>query len=157
MKKELATFGAGCFWGVQYNFDQLEGVTETFVGYEGGHVDNPTYEQVCQHNTGHTEVVQVEFDSEKISYKELLKAFFDMHDPTTMNRQGPDIGEQYRSVVFYHSNDQKDQAQEAKEELEKSGKYKDHVVTAIEEAKTFYKAEEYHQKYFEKTGRKVCH
>jgi peptide-methionine (S)-S-oxide reductase len=156
MKTEFATFGAGCFWGVQKSFDDLKGVIETLVGYEGGHLANPTYEQVCDHQTGHTEVVQIRFHPAEISYQELIATFFEIHDPTQMNRQGPDIGEQYRSVIFYHSDKQKELAQKAKKTLDSSGKYNTAIVTAIESAQQFYKAEEYHQKYLAKQGLAVC-
>lgn len=152
-----AMFGAGCFWGVQYNFDQIKGVIETEVGYAGGHTQDPTYKEVCTDKTGHAEVVHLRYDSEIVSYDELLKNFWENHDPTTMNRQGPDVGSQYRSIIFYYNNEQKAAAERLKNELNKSGKYRTPVVTEVVPAGTFYKAEEYHQKYFEKTGRKVCH
>src|SRR3989344_6665524 len=152
-----AMFGAGCFWGVQYNFDQVEGVTETEVGYAGGHTENPTYKEVCADKTGHAEVVHLQYDPETVSYEALLKVFWENHDPTTLNRQGPDRGSQYRSVVFYYNDEQKDVAEKSKEELGKSGKHMNPVVTEIVSASIFYKAEEYHQKYFEKTGQKTCH
>jgi peptide-methionine (S)-S-oxide reductase len=151
-----ATFGAGCFWGVEEAFRKLDGVLETEVGYEGGNVENPTYEQVCTDKTGHAEVVHLTFDPEKISYKDLLEKFWEIHDPTQMNKQGPDIGSQYRSVIFYHTAEQKEQAEKAKAELQASGKQSGDVVTAIEEAQPFYRAEDYHQKYVMKTGRNVC-
>ena len=150
-------FGAGCFWGVQYDFDQVKGVIETEVGYAGGHTENPTYKNVCTNKTGHAEVVYLKYDEKLVTYNELLKIFWEMHDPTTMNQQGPDIGSQYRSVIFYHDNEQKEKADKSKEELDKSGRYKNPVVTEIVLASKFYRAEEYHQKYFEKTGQKVCH
>lgn len=158
-KPELkeAMFGAGCFWGVQYNFDQLKGVTETEVGFAGGHTENPAYKEVCTDKTGHAEVVHLQYDSAIVSYEELLKAFWGMHNPTTMNRQGSDIGSQYRSVIFYYSPEQKEAAERSKEELGQSGKHRNPIVTEIIPAGPFYRAEEYHQKYFEKTGRKVCH
>ena len=146
-----AMFGAGCFWGVQDFFDNTKGVIETEVGYAGGHTDNPTYKEVCADKTGHAEVVHLKYDSEIVSYEHLLKVFFENHDPTTMNRQGPDRGSQYRSIIFYYSPEQKELAEKMKKELG-SG-----IVTEIVLAPTFYKAEEYHQKYFEKTGQKVCH
>ena len=152
-----AMFGAGCFWGVQYDFDQVKGVIETEVGYAGGHTENPTYKNVCTDKTGHAEVVYLKYDEKLVTYNELLKIFWEMHDPTTMNQQGPDIGSQYRSVIFYHDNEQKEKADKSKEELDKSGRYKNPVVTEIVLASKFYRAEEYHQKYFEKTGQKVCH
>lgn len=153
---EKATFGAGCFWGVEEAFRKLKGVKETVVGYSGGHVLNPTYKEVCTDKTGHAEVVQVEFDPAEISYEELLKVFFNIHDPTTINRQGPDVGTQYRSVIFYHSADQKDKAERYKEELDQLTRYDDPIVTEILPAGPFYKAEEYHQRYHEKHGGS-CH
>ncbi len=157
MEQKIAIFGAGCFWGIQYEFDQLKGVIKTEVGYAGGHTENPTYKEVCGDTTGHAEVVEVTYDPEMISYEKLLEAFWQMHDPTTMNRQGPDIGSQYRSIIFYFDENQKELAEKSKKDLSNSGKYKDPVVTEIVAAMPFYKAEEYHQKYFEKTGQKVCH
>ena len=150
-------FGAGCFWGVQYNFDQVKGVVETEVGYAGGHTENPTYKEVCTDKTGHAEVVHLLYDSGIVSYEELLKVFWENHDPTTLNRQGPDRGSQYRSVIFYYDDEQKELAEKSKEELDKSKKFMGQIVTEIVKATQFYKAEEYHQKYFEKTGQKVCH
>src|SRR3989344_4373931 len=147
-----AMFGAGCFWGVQYDFDQVKGVIETEVGYAGGHTENPTYKNVCTNKTGHAEVVYLKYDEKLVTYNELLKIFWEMHDPTTMNRQGPDIGSQYRSIIFYYDDEQKELADKSKEELDKSGRYKNPVVTEIVLASKFYRAEEYHQKYFEKTG-----
>lgn len=152
-----AMFGAGCFWGVQYNFDQVKGVVETQVGYAGGHTENPTYKDVCSSQTGHAEVVYILYDPEAVSYQELLKVFWENHDPTTLNRQGPDVGSQYRSIVFYYNDEQKKLAEKSKEELTKSRKFMNPIVTEIVPASPFYKAEEYHQKYFEKTGQKVCH
>ncbi len=148
-----ATFGAGCFWGVEAAFRRVPGVTDAAVGYMGGNVENPTYEQVCTGRTGHAEVVQVEYDPEQVSYDKLLDVFWAVHDPTQLNRQGPDIGSQYRSVIFYHSPEQQTAATTAKEVLSK-GK---NIVTEISPAPTFYRAEEYHQRYFEKTGRAGCH
>jgi peptide-methionine (S)-S-oxide reductase len=153
---ELATFGAGCFWGVEETFRTLKGVVKTEVGYTGGTVKNPNYEEVCTDKTGHAEAVQVTFDPKLISYKKLLEIFWNNHNPTTINRQGPDVGSQYRSAIFYHSEEQKKQAEESKKELENSGKWKSPIVTSIEPAKTFYKAEEYHQKYLMKRGLKTC-
>ncbi len=149
---EVATFGAGCFWGVESAFRQLAGVVATTVGFMGGHVENPSYQQVCTHETGHVEVVQVEFDTEKVSYEELLDAFWECHDPTQVNRQGWDIGDQYRSVIFFHTPRQKELATRSKAELTASGKYKKPIATSIEPAQEFYKAEEYHQQYYEKKG-----
>lgn len=154
---QKATFAAGCFWGVQDGFDMLEGVLKTTVGYTGGHTKDPTYEDVCSHTTGHAEAVEVEYNPQKISYEKLLEAFFNMHNPTTMNRQGPDVGDQYRSAIFYHSEDQKKEAEKYKEKLNKSGKYNDPIVTEITQAQVFYRAEEYHQKYFQKHGVSACH
>lgn len=145
-----ATFAAGCFWGIEEAFTHLPGVLETIVGYTGGYTKDPTYENVCSHTTGHAEAVQVTFNPKKITYNELLNKFWEIHDPTTLNRQGPDIGSNYRSAIFYHNIEQKKQAEESKAELEKSGKYKDPIVTEITAAGPFYKAEEYHQKYYHK-------
>jgi peptide-methionine (S)-S-oxide reductase len=156
VKTDTATFGAGCFWGVEHSFRQVKGVVNTAVGYAGGNVDEPTYRQVCSGNTGHAEVVQVEFDPEKVSYDQLLETFWSIHDPTTKNRQGPDIGYQYRSVIFYHSAEQQAAAEASKKKLDESGKYHRPVVTAIEPAGSFWRAEEYHQRYYEKHGVKGC-
>lgn len=156
-KLEEAMFGAGCFWGIQYNFDKLEGVLETRVGYSGGHTESPSYKDVCSDTTGHAEVVHLKFDPDKISYESILKAFWEMHDPTTLNRQGPDVGSQYRSIIFYYDDIQKRLAEESKESLDKSGKYSNKIITEISKAGDFWLAEEYHQKYFEKTGLKICH
>ena len=149
---EKATFGAGCFWGVEEAFRRVQGVISTVVGYEGGTTSNPTYEDVCTDRTGHAEVLQIEFDPSKITYDALLSLFFQIHDPTTLNRQGPDVGMQYRSVIFYHSKDQEKKAQAYKEQLELSGRYDHPIVTQILPAASFYKAEEYHQRYHEKKG-----
>jgi peptide-methionine (S)-S-oxide reductase len=151
-----ATFGAGCFWGVEMNFRRLDGVTDTAVGYAGGHTEDPTYEQVCSHTTGHAEVVQVEYDPARIGYDELLDAFFQMHDPTEVNRQGPDIGDQYRSVIFAHDGDQRRAAEAKKADLDASGRFPRPVATAIEPAPTFWRAEEIHQRYIEKRGHGGC-
>ena len=153
---EKATFGAGCFWHVEEAFRQLKGVLSTTVGYSGGTMKNPTYEDVCTDKTGHAEVVEITFDPQKISYNELLKVFWDIHDPTTKNRQGPDVGTQYRSVIFYHSSEQKAMAERSKKDLEQSKKYRKKIVTEITEAPTFYPAEEYHQHYLEKHGLAAC-
>jgi peptide methionine sulfoxide reductase msrA/msrB len=149
---ETATFAAGCFWGVESAFRELigKGVVSTKVGYTGGHTENPTYETVCSHTTGHAEAVEVEFDPKKISFEQLLKVFWSIHDPTTLNRQGPDMGDQYRSAIFYHSPEQKQAAEKVKEELSKSGKYTRPIVTEITAAGKFWPAEDYHQQYFEK-------
>jgi peptide-methionine (S)-S-oxide reductase len=153
---EKATFGAGCFWGVEEIFRNLKGVTSTAVGYAGGKKENPSYEDVCTDETGHAEVVQVEFDPSQIGYHQLLDVFWSNHNPTTLNRQGPDIGTQYRSVVFYHSPAQKEAAQASKEKIDKSRRFKGPVVTQIEPAPPFWRAEEYHQRYLEKRGRSHC-
>ena len=153
---QQATFGAGCFWGVQYTFNQMKGVTKTTVGYMGGSTDNPSYEEVCSDKTGHAEVVHIEFDETLISYEELLTIFWKIHDPTQKNRQGLDVGSQYRSVIFYHSEKQRSEAVKSKEELDKSGKYKRPIVTEIVAASKFYPAENYHQNYFEKHGATGC-
>jgi peptide-methionine (S)-S-oxide reductase len=149
-----ATFGAGCFWGVEAAFRQLDGVTKTEVGYEGGTLDNPTYEDVCSHTTGHAEVVEVTYDPEQISYEQLLDVFWAKHDPTQLNRQGWDIGDQYRSVVFVHDEEQQEVALRSK--AEEQTRYRTPVVTQIEPAQTFYVAEDYHQQYLEKRGRSTC-
>jgi peptide-methionine (S)-S-oxide reductase len=153
---QVATFGAGCFWGVEAAFRQTAGVLTTAVGYSGGHFDNPTYEDVCSGNTGHAEVVQVEYDGSKVSYHDLLNIFWTIHDPTTMNRQGPDVGSQYRSVIFFQDDYQEKIARESVTLLEESNKFSRPIVTQIEQAKTFYRAEEYHQQYFEKRGIADC-
>ena len=154
---EKATFGAGCFWGVEANFRKVKGVKDALVGYAGGQTENPTYENVCSHTSGHAEVVQVEFDPKEVSYDQLLEAFWEMHDPTQVNRQGPDIGDQYRSVIFYHSAEQKKAAEASKKKIGESGQYAKPIATEISPAPAFWKAEEYHQRYLEKNGRAVCH
>ncbi|HVR98062.1 MAG TPA: peptide-methionine (S)-S-oxide reductase MsrA [Thermoanaerobaculia bacterium] len=154
---EKATFGAGCFWGVEAAFRQVKGVKATAVGYEGGTMDNPTYQDVCTDRTGHAEVVQVEFDPAEISYGDLLNVFWDNHNPTTLNRQGPDVGTQYRSVIYFHSPEQEAAARASMEELGRSGRFSRPIVTQIEPAKPFYRAEEYHQQYLEKRGLASCH
>lgn len=154
---ERATFGAGCFWGVEAAFRQIKGVKSTAVGYEGGQLENPSYEDVCYRETGHAEVVEVEFDPEKVSFETLLNVFWENHDPTTLNRQGPDVGEQYRSAIFFHSAEQQAAAQRSKDALEKEGRYRRPIVTEITPAQTFYKAEDYHQQYLEKRGLSTCH
>jgi peptide-methionine (S)-S-oxide reductase len=157
MSLQKATFGAGCFWGVEAEFRQLpKGVVSTAVGYEGGSMKNPTYRDVCTDRTGHAEAVEVEYDPEEISYEDLLKVFWENHDPTTLNRQGPDVGTQYRSVIFYHTPEQQAAALASKEKLEKSGKYRRPIVTEIVPATTFYRAEDYHQQYLEKRGLSSC-
>jgi len=154
---ETATFGAGCFWGVEETFRQVPGVIETTVGYSGGTVKNPTYEQVCTDRTGHAEVVQIRYDPSRVTYEQLLEVFWSCHDPTQLNRQGPDIGRQYRSVIFYHSPQQKAAAEASRKRLAESGRFKRRIVTRIEPAKPFYPAEEYHQKYLMKRGLGACH
>ncbi|TMC91676.1 MAG: peptide-methionine (S)-S-oxide reductase MsrA [Chloroflexi bacterium] len=154
---QKATFGAGCFWGVEAEFRQLpKGVVSTAVGYEGGTMKNPTYRDVCTDRTGHAEVVEVEYDPEKVSYEDLLKVFWANHDPTTLNRQGPDVGTQYRSAIFYHTPEQQAVALASKEKLEKSGRYRRPIVTEIVPASSFYRAEDYHQQYLEKRGLSSC-
>jgi len=153
---EKATFAAGCFWGVEETFHQLKGVTGTAVGYSGGSFPNPTYEDVCAGDTGHAEVVQIELDPSIISYGQLLNVFWRSHNPTTPNQQGPDFGEQYRSVIFYHSPEQKNAALKSKIEVEKSKKWKNPVVTQIVPALEFYRAEDYHQQYLKKRGLGSC-
>ncbi|HEY8172506.1 MAG TPA: peptide-methionine (S)-S-oxide reductase MsrA [Dehalococcoidia bacterium] len=156
-KTEIATFGAGCFWGVEAAFRQVEGVKATTVGFMGGTTKNPSYEDVCYRDTGHAEVVQVEFDPAKVSYEDLVTVFFENHDPTTLNRQGPDIGEQYRSAVFYENDEQRDAAEATKQRLGESGRYRRPIVTEITPAREFYRAEDYHQQYLEKRGLATCH
>jgi len=156
MSTEKATFGAGCFWGVEAVFRQTNGVKDAAVGYAGGKTQNPTYKDVCSDATDHAEVVEVVFDPSEVSYAELLDVFWRNHDPTTRNRQGPDVGSQYRSVVFYHSPEQKAAAEAKLAELEKSGRFRRPIVTLIEPAPTFYRAEEYHQQYLAKHGRTHC-
>ena len=148
-----ATFAAGCFWGVEQRFSELPGVLSTEVGYTGGATARPTYEQVCSHRTGHAEAVRLEFDPEQVSYEELLEAFFAMHDPTTRDRQGPDIGSQYRSAVFFHTPEQERAARDAVARLQSEGRYSDPIVTEIVAAPEFWRAEEYHQRYLAKRGR----
>lgn len=151
---KIATFGAGCFWGVEAAFSKTAGVTATAVGFMGGTKDNPTYRQVCGGGTGHAEVVQMEYDEKGVKYEELLEVFWGIHDPTTLDRQGPDVGSQYRSVIFYHDETQRKKAEESLKGRQKSLEGK--IVTKIEPAGTFWRAEEYHQKYFEKTGKSLC-
>lgn len=154
---ETATFGAGCFWGVEAAFRSTPGVLATAVGYSGGHKQNPTYKEVCTDRTGHAEVVSVEFDPSKISYAELLEVFWGSHDPTQLNRQGPDVGTQYRSVIYYHSPEQQRAAEASKATLASSGRLRRPVATVIEPAQEFYMAEDYHQQYLEKRGLSHCH
>jgi peptide-methionine (S)-S-oxide reductase len=152
--EKKATFGAGCFWGVEAAFRQLDGVTKTEVGYEGGNLENPTYEDVCSQTTGHAEVVEVTYDPERLSYEQLLDVFWRKHDPTQLNRQGWDIGDQYRSVVFVHDEEQREVALRSK--AEEQTHHRNPVVTQVEPAQTFYPAEDYHQQYLEKRGRASC-
>jgi len=151
-----ASFAAGCFWGVEAAFRQVEGVRETAVGYSGGRTENPTYESVCSGRTGHAETVEVEYDPAKVKYEQLLDVFWENHDPTTLNRQGPDVGEQYRSAIFFQTPEQEASARVSKEKQEKSGRYKCPIVTEIAPASTFWRAEEYHQQYLEKRGLAHC-
>jgi peptide-methionine (S)-S-oxide reductase len=151
---EKATFGAGCFWGVEAAFRQLKGVVSTAVGYSGGEYPNPTYKDVCSGKTGHAEVVEVEYDPAQVSYDDLLKVFWDNHDPTTLNRQGPDVGAQYRSAIFFHTPEQEAAAKASKEKMQAG--YKNKIVTEITPASEFYRAEDYHQQYLEKRGLAHC-
>jgi len=154
---EKATFGAGCFWGVEANFREIDGVLDAVSGYEGGHTPNPTYKDVCTDRTGHAEVVQVEYEPAKVSYDKLLDVFWSSHDPTQVNRQGPDTGTQYRTVIFFHTPQQEQAARASKSSLEASGRFRRPIATAIEPAQTFYPAEEYHQQYLVKRGLRHCH
>jgi len=149
---EKATFAAGCFWGVEDAFMHIPGVLSTRVGYTGGRTENPTYQEVCGHGTGHAEALEITFDPTVTSYPELLKIFWECHDPTQLNRQGPDIGDQYRSAIFYHSAEQKRMAEEALEELDRSGRLRRRIVTEVVPAATFWEAEAYHQKYHARNG-----
>ncbi len=153
----VAMFGAGCFWGVEEAFRRMPGVTDTQVGYAGGMTSNPSYEDVCTDRTGHAEVVRVEYDPEKIGYEELLEAFWSLHDPTTLNRQGPDVGTQYRSAIFTTTPEQEEAARASKAEQEASGRYRRPIVTEIVPAPAFYRAEEYHQQYLAKRKMASCH
>ena len=155
-KNQTAIFAAGCFWGVQFYFDEVPGVVETEVGYIGGNTQNPSYETVCTHTTGHAEATKIIFDPEKISYETLLRQFFRMHDPTQLNRQGPDVGDSYRSAIFYVDEDQKAAAQKILNELNKS-QFSGKIVTTLEKAGEWWPAEDYHQKFTQKTGRGMCH
>jgi len=152
MNKQKATFAAGCFWGVEAKLREIEGVIDAEVGYTGGEVENPTYRMVCTNRTGHAEAVQITYDSDQISYGGLVRAFFELHNPTSRNRQGWDIGSQYRSAIFYHNKEQQKIARGVKEELEQSGNYRKHLATEIVPAGEFYRAEEYHQQYYAKQG-----
>ncbi|HKV28167.1 MAG TPA: peptide-methionine (S)-S-oxide reductase MsrA [Candidatus Acidoferrales bacterium] len=154
---EIATFGAGCFWGVEAAFRRLPGVIDVAAGYSGGQMPNPTYKDVCSHKTGHAEVVQVTFDPQKISYDQLLDTFWEIHNPTQVNRQGPDVGTQYRSAIFVHSPEQQVIAEKSKAALATSEKFQRPIATEITTAGPFYRAEEYHQKYLEKHGAESCH
>jgi len=153
----VATFAGGCFWGVEYNFARIPGVKAARVGFMGGHLDNPSYKDVCYKNTGHAEVVQLRYDPNTATYKQLVKIFFIMHDPTTLNRQGPDVGDQYRSAIFYDSPEQKEIAEKVKADLNASGKFNGAIVTEITKAGPFWKAEEYHQQYIKKNPSRSCH
>lgn len=155
-KLEKATFGAGCFWGVEAAFRQIDGVISTAVGYAGGNMHNPTYRDVCTGRTGHAEVVEVTYDPSKVSYDRLLSVFWENHDPTQLNRQGPDVGEQYRSAIFFNTPEQQAVATASKESLQATGRYRRPVVTEISPASEFYKAEDYHQQYLEKRGLSSC-
>ncbi len=157
MALEKATFGAGCFWGVEARFAELSGVLYTAVGYEGGALEHPTYKEVCTDRTGHAEVVEVTFDPARLSYEALLDAFFSSHDPTQVNRQGPDFGTQYRTVIFTHNEQQAEAARARIMELNASGSYRQPVATKVEPAGIFWRAEEYHQRYLEKRGMASCH
>ena len=152
-----ATFAAGCFWGVEATFRQIPGVTSTRVGYTGGELKNPTYKDVCTDRTGHAEAVEVDFDPSQVTYEQLLNVFWENHDPTQLNRQGPDFGKQYRSAIFFHSPEQEQQARASKEKLQASGQFQRPIVTQIVPAVTFYEAEDYHQQYLEKRGLATCH
>lgn len=154
---ELATFGAGCFWGVEAAFQRLPGVLDTAVGYAGGHTENPTYRDVCTDETGHAEVVQVTYDPTKVTFSQLLDVFWQIHDPTQVNRQGPDAGTQYRTAIFFHSPEQEEIAKKSRAALEASGKLRRPIATEIVPAGKFYRAEEYHQKYLQKRGAASCH
>jgi peptide-methionine (S)-S-oxide reductase len=152
VKTDTATFGTGCFWCTEAIFEQLKGVLKVTSGYSGGHVKNPTYEQVCEKNTGHAEVVQIVYDPSLITFDELLEVFWQTHDPTTLNRQGNDVGPQYRSVIFYHNDEQKEKAEKYKAELDKSGAWENKIVTAVDAYENFYSAENYHQNYYNNNG-----
>lgn len=155
--QEMATFGAGCFWGIEAAFRKVPGVLDAVVGYSGGQTQNPTYREVCTDTTGHAEVVQVTFDPEKVNYDQLLNVFWSIHDPTQVNRQGPDFGKQYRTAIFFHSPEQEVAAKKSKQALEASGKLRRPIATEITPAGPFWRAEEYHQRYLEKRGAASCH
>ena len=154
---QIATFAAGCFWGIEEAFTKLKGVKSTMVGYTGGWLQNPKYKDVCNHNTGHAEAVQIQYDPNEVSYEELLDVFWSIHDPTTKNRQGPDIGSQYRSMIAFHTLDQEALARKSIEELRKSARFRNEIVTEVVPASTFYKAEEYHQRYYQRRGGSSCY
>jgi len=156
-RTQTATFAAGCFWGVELEFGKIPGVLSTEVGYTGGATQDPSYDEVCDGDTGHAEAVQIQFDSAVVSYETLVREFFDLHDPTTLNRQGPDFGEQYRSAIFVHSDEQRKVAESVVADLSKSGEFDRPIVTQVVNATKFWKAEEYHQKYFERRGLASCH
>ena len=156
MSQQTASFAAGCFWGVEARFRAVEGVLDAVSGYMGGHTQNPSYQDICRGDTGHAEAVQVTFDDEQVSYDELLDLFFDSHNPTTLNRQGPDFGSQYRSAVFWHDEDQRTATEQKISEVNASGKWPDPVVTQLAKAPEFWRAEEYHQRYLEKNGAGFC-
>jgi len=155
MRTEKALFAAGCFWGVQHYFDQVPGVVKTTVGYTGGHTQNPTYDEVCTHKTGHAEATLIEYDPNKVSYVTLVKQFFHMHDPTQVDRQGPDVGDQYRSAIFYFNNAQKSAVEEIEKDIQVD--FKESIATKLSPAGDFYEAEPYHQKFTERTGIGMCH
>ena len=154
---EIATFGAGCFWGVEANFRRVPGVLDVVSGYSGGHMQNPTYRDVCTDTTGHAEVVQVTYDPSKVTYEQLLDTFWKIHDPTQVNRQGPDFGKQYRTAIFFHTPEQETAAKKSKQALEATGKFRHPIATEITPAGQFWPAEEYHQRYLEKRGVSSCH
>lgn len=155
-ENKVATFAAGCFWGVEETFRRVKGVVGTKVGYTGGHTTYPSYHAVCEGETGHAEAIRIEYDPKTVTYDDLLELFWNMHDPTTVNRQGPDIGTQYRSVIFCHTEEQREKALASKNAQDASGKYPRPIVTEVVDAQTFYPAEEYHQRYLEKRGRRFC-
>jgi peptide-methionine (S)-S-oxide reductase len=157
MQVQKATFGAGCFWGVEATFRQMDGVTGTAVGYMGGTLDHPTYRDVCSDRSGHAEVVEVTYDPTRVSYEQLLNVFWENHDPTTLNRQGPDFGSQYRSAIFFHTPEQEAAARASKEALDRAGVFRRPIVTEVVPATTFWIAEDYHQQYLEKRGMASCH
>jgi peptide-methionine (S)-S-oxide reductase len=157
MALKKATFAAGCFWGVEATFMKVKGVVQTEVGYMGGHTESPTYRDVCTDRTGHAEVVQVTYDDSMVGYEQLLDVFWMSHDPTQKNRQGPDVGTQYRTAIFYHDEEQRSTAERSKKEMDASGRFKRPIATLVERAGPFWRAEEYHQKYLQKKGLDTCH